>query len=85
MSIKNQTIIFRFWQQNVIRYEKYRIRKPRNKHHEIAIDVYTKTGKYIKLRKLVTSEEALLDEIIKIIELYEGQESAGLYREMAQK
>lgn len=82
MSIKNQIKIFNRWQKTVIGYDRYRTRLIKN---DIAVDVYTKKNGYIKLKKYVTSEPDLIDVFVGIVDLYEGAESAGLYRKMVQK
>jgi len=75
--------IFDAWEKRVIGYQRYKIRFIRSmgKVEGICIDVYTKAGKYIKLKKCVKNEEELVDVIVGIVHLFEGKESSDLFRE----
>ena len=69
MSIKNQIAIFQSWQKTAIGYDRYGIRQIKN---DICVDVHTKAGAYIKLKKMVNNEPDLIDVFVSIIDLYEG-------------
>ena len=78
MSIKKQIKIFNKWQRVIIGYERYRTRTVKD---EVLVDVYTKSGGYIRLKKRVDNEIDLIEIYVGIINLYEGNSSAELYRQ----
>ena len=83
MKIKKHIKRFNEWQEQAIGYNRYRLRnsKTNGDSGSRAIDVYTKGNECIKMRRLVKGEGELIDEILKIVELYEGP----IVREMYEK